>query len=299
MQSNSNDNNNSNMMVAPSLPSAGYLGGMTKASQPQPQSQLPLKCPRCDSSNTKFCYYNNYSLSQPRHFCKACKRYWTRGGTLRNVPVGGGCRKNKRVKRRIDVSSASTTSNSSSRMNHFGYVHPLLCGLSDVTGAGNNLPMASSNSKGFESGFRFNGLGDLGLGFPNIGDHMINLDSATKKPFFSGLFGSLSSSSTSSMAALLAYSTSHPQKFINGGHHIPRNSEILGRNNLQTLASPQDFHVNEAEIVMNKEGKPDHQIQSSGYIGLSYADPSSFNTNAVGAWLDPTTNVVYSLTSLI
>ncbi|PKA58116.1 Dof zinc finger protein DOF1.4 [Apostasia shenzhenica] len=55
-----------------------------------------LKCPRCDSTNTKFCYYNNYSLSQPRHFCKACKRYWTRGGTLRNVPVGGGCRKNKR-----------------------------------------------------------------------------------------------------------------------------------------------------------------------------------------------------------
>ncbi|MCL7049871.1 hypothetical protein MKW94_024579 [Papaver nudicaule] len=57
------------------------------------------RCPRCDSSNTKFCYYNNYSLSQPRHFCKACKRYWTRGGTLRNVPVGGGCRKKKRVKK--------------------------------------------------------------------------------------------------------------------------------------------------------------------------------------------------------
>jgi hypothetical protein len=55
-----------------------------------------LRCPRCDSANTKFCYYNNYSLTQPRHFCKACKRYWTRGGTLRNVPVGGGCRKNKR-----------------------------------------------------------------------------------------------------------------------------------------------------------------------------------------------------------
>ncbi|KAF3783206.1 Dof zinc finger protein DOF1-4 [Nymphaea thermarum] len=62
-----------------------------------------IKCPRCDSSNTKFCYYNNYSLSQPRHFCKTCKRYWTRGGTLRNVPVGGGCRKNKRVKK-INVS---------------------------------------------------------------------------------------------------------------------------------------------------------------------------------------------------
>ncbi|KAL6622468.1 hypothetical protein ACP70R_032347 [Stipagrostis hirtigluma subsp. patula] len=53
-----------------------------------------LRCPRCDSTNTKFCYFNNYSLSQPRHFCKACRRYWTRGGALRNVPVGGGCRRN-------------------------------------------------------------------------------------------------------------------------------------------------------------------------------------------------------------
>lgn len=53
-------------------------------------------CPRCASTNTKFCYYNNYSLSQPRYFCKACRRYWTKGGSLRNVPVGGGCRKSRR-----------------------------------------------------------------------------------------------------------------------------------------------------------------------------------------------------------
>ncbi|KAK6133411.1 hypothetical protein DH2020_008983 [Rehmannia glutinosa] len=65
---------------------------------PPPPPPPHLKCPRCDSSNTKFCYYNNYSLSQPRYFCKACRRYWTHGGTLRNVPVGGGCRKNKRAK---------------------------------------------------------------------------------------------------------------------------------------------------------------------------------------------------------
>ncbi|KAK9109017.1 hypothetical protein Sjap_017077 [Stephania japonica] len=53
----------------------------------------PLPCPRCESTNTKFCYYNNYNLSQPRHFCKACRRYWTHGGTLRNIPVGGATRK--------------------------------------------------------------------------------------------------------------------------------------------------------------------------------------------------------------
>lgn len=58
-----------------------------------------LPCPRCDSTNTKFCYYNNYNLSQPRHFCKSCRRYWTRGGTLRNVPVGGGTRKPSSNKR--------------------------------------------------------------------------------------------------------------------------------------------------------------------------------------------------------
>ncbi|EHA8587209.1 dof zinc finger protein DOF5.6 [Cocos nucifera] len=62
----------------------------------RPQQEQALKCPRCDSTHTKFCYYNNYSLSQPRYFCKTCRRYWTKGGSLRNVPVGGGCRKNKR-----------------------------------------------------------------------------------------------------------------------------------------------------------------------------------------------------------
>nr|GMD29418.1 dof zinc finger protein DOF2.1-like [Ipomoea batatas] len=84
--------------------------GCTKAQQekkPRPADQQALKCPRCESTNTKFCYYNNYSLSQPRYFCKSCRRYWTKGGTLRNVPVGGGCRKNKR--------SSSSASSASSR----------------------------------------------------------------------------------------------------------------------------------------------------------------------------------------
>ncbi|KAK1368576.1 Zinc finger, Dof-type [Heracleum sosnowskyi] len=68
-----------------------------KRSHQQLQQPEPLNCPRCNSTNTKFCYYNNYNRTQPRHFCKACKRHWTKGGTLRNVPVGGG-RKNKRHK---------------------------------------------------------------------------------------------------------------------------------------------------------------------------------------------------------
>ncbi|KAL3501428.1 hypothetical protein ACH5RR_035877 [Cinchona calisaya] len=56
-----------------------------------------LPCPRCNSMDTKFCYYNNYNVNQPRHFCKNCQRYWTAGGTMRNVPVGSGRRKNKNI----------------------------------------------------------------------------------------------------------------------------------------------------------------------------------------------------------
>ncbi|KAI9081787.1 hypothetical protein K1719_036049 [Acacia pycnantha] len=72
-----------------------------------PQPEAALKCPRCESTNTKFCYFNNYSLSQPRHFCKTCRRYWTRGGALRSVPVGGGCRRNKKSKRSRSKSPAA------------------------------------------------------------------------------------------------------------------------------------------------------------------------------------------------
>lgn len=70
------------------------VGGVEK--KPRPEKEQALNCPRCHSINTKFCYYNNYSLTQPRYFCKTCRRYWTEGGSLRNIPVGGGSRKNKR-----------------------------------------------------------------------------------------------------------------------------------------------------------------------------------------------------------
>ncbi|AQK65537.1 Cyclic dof factor 2 [Zea mays] len=59
----------------------------------EPDKVLP--CPRCNSADTKFCYFNNYNAKQPRHFCKRCQRYWTAGGAMRNVPVGAGRRKNK------------------------------------------------------------------------------------------------------------------------------------------------------------------------------------------------------------
>ncbi|KAH7441587.1 hypothetical protein KP509_03G044500 [Ceratopteris richardii] len=55
----------------------------------------PMPCPRCHSLNTKFCYFNNYNVKQPRYLCRECQRFWTAGGSLRNVPIGAGRRKHK------------------------------------------------------------------------------------------------------------------------------------------------------------------------------------------------------------
>ncbi|XP_004136713.1 dof zinc finger protein DOF3.5 [Cucumis sativus] len=95
----------------------------------KPMVEISPNCPRCGSSNTKFCYYNNYSLTQPRYFCKGCRRYWTKGGSLRNVPVGGGCRKNRRSPKPLTL----TPSSSNPKFHHtndsdYQRYH---CGLSD------------------------------------------------------------------------------------------------------------------------------------------------------------------------
>ena len=58
----------------------------------------PEQCPReeCGSDNTKFCYYNNYNVEQPRFYCRTCQRFWTKGGKMRTLRVGSGKRKYER-----------------------------------------------------------------------------------------------------------------------------------------------------------------------------------------------------------
>ncbi|KAF5199660.1 Dof domain zinc finger protein [Thalictrum thalictroides] len=67
--------------------------------------KVELKCPRCESTNTKFHFYQNYQKSQPRHYCKDCGRGWSVNGKLRDMPVGGGERKT----RQPDVSAPDHT----------------------------------------------------------------------------------------------------------------------------------------------------------------------------------------------
>ncbi|GMI91548.1 hypothetical protein like AT1G28310 [Hibiscus trionum] len=244
--------------------------------QQQQQQQQALKCPRCDSPNTKFCYYNNYSLSQPRHFCKACKRYWTRGGTLRNVPVGGGCRKNKRVKRpaasAIDGASPTSGANTntplsqpqidvSSTSTH--HINPLFYGLAN-TPSDIHLPFPRFNSRvpGVESVTAYDlqpDLNALGLGFSSVmgssdtgdGDYRNGFntnpskqiqDVVTSNPLlstYSNIFGSSSSSTTTTptIASLLA-STLYQHKFMNSG---VKNTQLPSQ--MQALEPFQDLQM--------------------------------------------------------
>ncbi|KAM1340382.1 hypothetical protein ACFX2H_038785 [Malus domestica] len=130
--------------VNPKTPSTDEASALSKTAQTEKEPSTEnseekalkkpdkiLPCPRCNSMDTKFCYYNNYNVNQPRHFCKACQRYWTAGGTMRNVPVGAGRRKNK---------------NSASHYRHFTVTEALQAARIDAPN-GAHHPALKSNGR--------------------------------------------------------------------------------------------------------------------------------------------------------
>ncbi|KAK7412363.1 hypothetical protein VNO78_03818 [Psophocarpus tetragonolobus] len=292
--------------------------------QGQEQQQEALKCPRCDSSNTKFCYYNNYSLSQPRHFCKACKRYWTRGGTLRNVPVGGGCRKNKRVKRPITDSSSAAIDTASSAptaasqpqidtASTSNHINPLIYGL-PTSSTDVNLPLFSRfGPRISSSGFDLQLNNALGLGFSSgVVSNEASDNNGYRNEFgsnntlvstYNSIFGS-SSSSTSTTPALLS-STLLQQKFIGGVDSNTTFQHGLGLTPLEQLQMASDS--SEAGMVALKDVKVElgqnNRLEWNGacqnqiqHVGLY--DPSLYwNNNTV--WNDQANNIGSSVTSLI
>ncbi|KAG9157811.1 hypothetical protein Leryth_000013 [Lithospermum erythrorhizon] len=142
-----------------------------------------LKCPRCFSSNTKFCYYNNYNKSQPRHFCKGCKRHWTKGGTLRNVPLDGG-RKNKRQKQSKSVAKRNISSVSS--INHIaseGSNDSIIFSKPEDNNIGTSNNLIGTNNTFLESGHEMFSLAcsqDQSKQFSNSE----NLDFGSSLPMF-------------------------------------------------------------------------------------------------------------------
>ncbi|KAF8114107.1 hypothetical protein N665_0042s0029 [Sinapis alba] len=147
------------------------------AAYPPPNLVEPLPCPRCNSIITKFCYYNNYNLLQPRYFCKSCRRYWTQGGTLRDVPVGGGTRRSSSKRNRSFSSNATTTSSScsssvittanGSELTNQGTATLEAKGSNEISGYGSFASLLSGQSEGaaFLALGNGNGSGGLDYGF--------------------------------------------------------------------------------------------------------------------------------------
>ncbi|KAJ8771235.1 hypothetical protein K2173_026122 [Erythroxylum novogranatense] len=146
----------------PTIEDDNQSSGNRKTASSRPQEQA-LKCPRCDSPNTKFCYYNNYSLTQPRHFCKTCRRYWTRGGALRNVPMGGGCRKNNKIKSSSRLSGDSKDSSTSSEIGGFHFFRGLSPAM-DFNLGGLSFPRLNPSPSGMYN--QFSPFGDVSATSP-------------------------------------------------------------------------------------------------------------------------------------
>lgn len=303
--------------------------------QQQQQQQPHLKCPRCDSSNTKFCYYNNYSLTQPRHFCKACKRYWTRGGTLRNVPVGGGYRKNKRVKRPATASSNDTaSSNLTTTTNSATHHHisnnpnqmmsPLFYGLPTNQSSYMNLSFP-----GYDQHHQSQ-LSSMGLSYPSIAamannnqshedygvgggynrttqvQDLINSSSNSLSSF--SLFGSSSPSSRTS--ALMMFNGTNKESRNNGTTY---HQGLLPFQDLQMGMNDDNSRMSRKE-VKNEDGNNNHSNNENGNNNkvewnnlpcqnqVGAADSSLFwnsnMTSTVGTWPD-LANYGSSVTSLI
>ncbi|KAL3813575.1 hypothetical protein ACJIZ3_014843 [Penstemon smallii] len=143
----------------------------THVGAPPPEPEH-LPCPRCDSTNTKFCYYNNYNFSQPRHFCKSCRRYWTHGGTLRDIPVGGGSRKNAKRSRTSVSSTATAAATSGGGQTVYDFRHFSTAGMVPIAAEhGGGLPCGSFTSllNSSHQGSGILGLGGFGSGLDELG----------------------------------------------------------------------------------------------------------------------------------
>ncbi|CAN1807215.1 Dof zinc finger protein DOF5.3 [Linum perenne] len=229
--------------------------GGGNSNQDRNQSSLPAppaqKCPRCDSANTKFCYYNNYSLSQPRYFCKTCRRYWTQGGTLRNVPVGGGCRKGKRAK--LTASSSSLSPSSTGQ-------NPAATG---------NV-MAASSVGGFGSFYPGHGLGSgSGSGAPSgFLNSLAAIQSMNRnQPDFAGGSSSTNLGLLQGFGAAPSYGTAPP---FYGQENL-----MLGNNNNINFPS---FRAPSSSSGAGEVPSPQLNWQQGGYVSATGAASVASNS---------------------
>ncbi|PIA45973.1 hypothetical protein AQUCO_01600317v1 [Aquilegia coerulea] len=103
--------NTSNIFSLPQLGGMEIMNFVARDVSENDQAMImkvACKCPRCQSTNTKFSYYQNQQELKPRYYCNDCRENWTvnANGGMRDVPVGGGL---EEIKRRQPDNSAPHT----------------------------------------------------------------------------------------------------------------------------------------------------------------------------------------------
>lgn len=255
-----------------------------------PQPEPGLKCPRCESTNTKFCYFNNYNLSQPRHFCKTCRRYWTRGGALRNVPVGGGCRRNKRSKSTSSGTSKSpinTNANSNTTSTTTTTTTPSNCS-SDMMMSSHFAQqppqlslMAASSLQNLTSHYGGGGAADIGLNFGGIQPHMEQSELGFQ-------LGSNYSSGTGGIG-----SDNHHQWRISSQHFpfMGGNSSFEPSAGVTTTTNFYPFQ-NEGNVETGRGGGgPSMKMEDSNQLGLNLTKPILGNISETSQYWGGTGNM--------
>nr|VDD10850.1 unnamed protein product [Brassica rapa] len=234
-----------------------------------PLPEAALKCPRCDSTNTKFCYFNNYNLTQPRHFCKTCRRYWTRGGALRNVPVGGGFRRNKRSKsngggrsKSTVVVSADNNNTSSSLSSNPSYSNPSkFLSYGQAPGFTSNLPILPP----FQSHGGYNSS-NIGLDFSGIQMSGMSSSGGMLDPW------RMSSLQQSQQFPFLS-NTSGLDQSSNALYPLLDGNEGLRSKPLMDMEQPRNMKAEENDQDLDKDGNGVNNL-SRNFLGNININPS-------------------------
>ncbi|XP_038898545.1 dof zinc finger protein DOF3.4-like [Benincasa hispida] len=131
--------------------STNYLfAGKAPVAGNSPFFRHPIKKREIEKNQLRFLCF-----SSPRHFCKNCRRYWTKGGALRNIPVGGGTRKNSKRAVAATVKRPPSSSSSPSLTNPNPITVP---DHNPIRGYGGGLDIAGSFSSLLASNGQFGNL---------------------------------------------------------------------------------------------------------------------------------------------
>ncbi|KAK7835796.1 dof zinc finger protein DOF3.6 [Quercus suber] len=251
-----------------------------------PQPEVALKCPRCESTNTKFCYFNNYSLTQPRHFCKTCRRYWTKGGALRSVPVGGGCRRNKKNKSSRTKSQANSTERQTGCSNSNNAIPACTSDLSE------NLPLKQPFQLPFFASLQNHtryGVGNLaGLNFNDIQaqtDMGYQIGNSTSGGISSTILpsgGAVDQWRLHQFPFLGGFDSSSGLYSIQSDHGVEAPSPLVGDNELRTMPMSSSSRVSQ---LTKMEASQTQNLSGLNWGGNAWTDISGLNSSSTSQLL--------------